>query len=133
MRLPAVSPQRRMPPHTERLDASAAAATSPCRRQRRRIDSHVLKRKNRLQVETGRNSVSVTVFRPKPLKNTVSAWFRSRQKGTVELWFRPKLDHAETETSRNWISSKQTVVGNDLPANNCLVRQDKSTRTDEAI
>jgi len=47
--------------------------------------------------------------------------------------FRPKLDHVETETSRNWISSKQTVVGNDLPANNYLVRQDKSTRTDEAI
>jgi len=35
----------------------------------------------------------------------LSAWFRLRQKGTVELRFRPKLDHVETETSRNWISS----------------------------
>ena len=35
----------------------------------------------------------------------VSAWFRLRQKGTVELRFRPKLDHVETETSHNWISS----------------------------
>jgi len=47
------------------------------------------------QVETDRNSVSVTVFRPKPPKNMVSAWFRLRQKGTVELRFRPKLDHVE--------------------------------------
>ena len=45
------------------------------------------------------------VFRPKPLKNMVSAWFRLRQKGTVELRFRPKLDHVEIETSCNWISS----------------------------
>jgi len=59
-------------------------------------------------VETDRNSVSVTVFRL-------------------------KLDHVETETSRNWIRIEQTVVGNDLLANNYLVRQDKSTRTDEAI
>jgi len=59
-------------------------------------------------VETDRKSVSVTVFRL-------------------------KLDHVETETSRNWIRIEQTVVGNDLPANNYLVRQDKSTRTDEAI
>ena len=57
------------------------------------------------QVETDRNSVLVTVFRPKPPKNMVSAWFRLRQKGTVELRFRPKLDHVETETGRNWISS----------------------------
>ena len=77
--------------------------------------------------------VCVCVFRPKPPKNMVSAWFWLRQKGTVELRFRPKLDHVETETNRNWISSKQTVVGNDLPTNNYLVRQDKSTRTDEAI
>ena len=56
-------------------------------------------------IETDRNSVSVTVFRPKPPKNMVSAWFRLRQIGTVELRFRPKLDHVETETSRNWISS----------------------------
>jgi len=63
----------------------------------------------------------------------VSAWFRLWQKGTVELRFRPKLDHVEIKTSRNWISSEQAVVGNDLPANNYLVRQDKSTRTDEAI
>ena len=35
----------------------------------------------------------------------VSAWFRLRQIGTVELRFRPKLNHVETETSRNWISS----------------------------
>jgi len=62
------------------------------------------------------------------IQNMVSAWFRLRQKGTVELRFRPKLDHMETETSRNWISSEQTVVGNDLPANNYLVQQDKSTR-----
>ena len=62
-------------------------------------------------LETDRNSVSVTVFRPKPPKNMVSAWFRLRQKGTVELRFRPKLDHVETETSRNWISSRQTVLG----------------------
>jgi len=61
-------------------------------------------------VETDRNSVTVSV--------------------TV---FRLKLDHVETETSRNWIRIEQTVVGNDLPANNYLVRQDKSTRTDEAI
>ena len=51
----------------------------------------------------------------------VSAWFRLRQIGTVELRFRPKLDHVETETSRNWISSEQTVVGNGLSANNYLV------------
>ena len=56
-------------------------------------------------VETDRNSVSVTVFRPKPPKNMVSAWLRLRQKGTAELRFRPKLDHVETETSRNWIGS----------------------------
>jgi len=86
-----------------------------------------------MQLDTDRNSVSVTVFRPKPPKNAVSAWFRLRQKGTVELRFRPELDHVETETSRNWISSEQTVVGNDLPANTYLVRQDKSTRTNEAI
>jgi len=89
--------------------------------------------KGSLVIETDRNSVSVTVFRPKPPKNMVSAWFLLRQKGTVELRFRLKLDHVETETSRNWISSEQTVAGNDLPANNYLVRQDKSTRTDEAI
>ena len=41
--------------------------------------------------------------------------------------------HVETETSRNWISSEQTVVGNDLPGNNYLVQRDKSMRTDEAI
>ena len=35
----------------------------------------------------------------------VSAWFRLRQKGMAELRFHPKLDHVETETSRNWISS----------------------------
>jgi len=35
----------------------------------------------------------------------VSAWFQLRQIGTVELRFRPKLDHVETETSRNWINS----------------------------
>ena len=57
------------------------------------------------QLETDQNSVSVTVFRPKPPKNMVSAWFQLRQKGTAELRFRPKLDHVETETSRNWISS----------------------------
>ena len=85
------------------------------------------------EVETDRNSVSVTVFRPKPPKNMVLAWFRLRQKVTVGLRFRPKLDQVETETSRNWISSEQTVVGNDLLANNYLVQQDKSTRTDEAI
>ena len=90
-------------------------------------------------LETDRNSVSVAVFRPKPPKNMVSTWFRLRQKGTVELRFQSKLDHMETETgqvstetSRNWISSEKTVVGNDLPANNYLVRQDKSTRTDKA-
>jgi len=55
----------------------------------------------------------------------VSAWFRLRHKGTVELRFRPKLDHVETETSRNWTSSEQTIVGNDLPANNYLVQQDR--------
>ena len=44
-----------------------------------------------LILETDRNSVSVTVFRPKPPKNMVSAWFRLRQKGTVELLLRPKL------------------------------------------
>ena len=38
-------------------------------------------------------------------KNVVSAWFRLRQKGTGELWFRPKLDHVQTETGHNWISS----------------------------
>jgi len=85
------------------------------------------------KLETNRNSVSVTVFQPKPPKNMVSAWFRLRQKGTVELRFRPKLDHVETETSRNWISSEQTVVGSDLPGNNYLVQRDKFTRTDEAI
>jgi len=57
------------------------------------------------QIETDRNSVLVMVFRPKPPKNMVSAWFRLWQIGTVELRFRPKLDHVETETSRNWISS----------------------------
>jgi len=57
------------------------------------------------KLETDRNSVSVTAFRPKPPKNMVSAWFRLRQIGTAELRFRPKLDHVETETSRNWISS----------------------------
>ena len=87
-----------------------------------------------LVLETDRNSVSVTVFRPKPPKNMVSARFRGlRQKGTVELRFRLKLDHVETETSRNWVSSEQTVAGNDLPANNYLVQQEKSMRTDEAI
>ena len=82
-------------------------------------------------LENDQNSVSTMVFRPKP--PMVSAWFRLRQIGTVELRFRPKLDHVETETSRNWVSSEQTVAGNDLPANNYLVQQEKSTRTDEAI
>ena len=56
-------------------------------------------------IETDRNSVSVTVFRTKPPKNMVSVWFRLRQKGTVELRFQTKLDHVETKTSCNWISS----------------------------
>jgi len=56
-------------------------------------------------LETDQNSVSVTVFRPKPPKNMVSAWFRLRQKRAVELQFQPKLDNVESETNCNWISS----------------------------
>ena len=42
-------------------------------------------------------------------RNHPKMWFRPGfgygKKGTVELRFRPKLDHVETETSRNWISN----------------------------
>ena len=50
----------------------------------------------------------------------VLAWFRLRQKGTVELRFRPKLDHVETETSRNWISS---VSCSDLQSDNVIFQK----------
>ena len=39
----------------------------------------------------------------------VSAWFRLRQKKTVELRFRPKLDHVETETGRNWLDQQRQL------------------------
>ena len=84
---------------------SPPSSRSPAQRQDSR--RHAV-RPSTLYLETDRNPVSVTVFRP-------------------------KLGHVETETSRNWISSEQTVVGNGLPANSYLVQQDKSTRTDEAI
>ena len=54
-------------------------------------------------LETDRNSVSM--LWPKPPKNMVSARFRLRQKRAVKLWFQPKLDNVESETSRNWIGS----------------------------
>ena len=71
----------------------------------RAVHGHYVQTRCHLEnrIETDRNSVSV--FRPKPPKNMVSVWFRLRQKGTVELRFRPKLGHVETETSRHWISS----------------------------
>jgi len=49
----------------------------------------------------------------------VSAWFRLRQ-GTVELQFRLKLDHVETETSRHWISS---VICSDLQSDDVFFQK----------
>ena len=81
-------------------------------------------RRTYTRLETDRNSVSV--FRPKPPKNMVSAWFRLWQKGTVELRFPPKLDHVETETSRNWISS---VSCSDLQSDDVIFQKQSAGLT----